>query len=240
MSAVYDAGRAMPEEWVTDWREALSPHLGKTEGPVLDVGAGTGIWATFIAEWFDCRVLGLEPSAGMRQKALDIRKHDGVSYVGGRAEHLPLRDDSCGGAWMSTVVHHIEDLEAAAHEARRVLHDDGPLLIRQAFNGRHDEILWAKVFPSALEIAEERHPRLEDVVRKFEDGGFQLQEVRRVRETAAGDLDQYVRKIESRADSTLTLISESDFEEGLARLRQMAEEAPAEPVTATLDLLVLR
>jgi ubiquinone/menaquinone biosynthesis C-methylase UbiE len=44
-----------------------------------------------------------------------------VAYVGGEAERLPLRDDSCAAAWLSTVIHHVGDLSGCAQELRRVL-----------------------------------------------------------------------------------------------------------------------
>jgi len=78
------------------------------------------------------------------------------------------------------------------------------------------------------------------VVKTFAAAGFNKQEVRRVTETVATNLHEYMAKIETRADSTLTLISDEDFDRGLAELRRMAAKSPAEPVTATLDLLVLR
>lgn len=240
MARVYDVGRAMPEESVAEWRSALERSLAGIEGPIADIGSGTGIWASFIADWFALEVVAIEPSQGMRQRAIEHRPHNLVSYVGGEAEHLPLRDSSCGAIWMSTVVHHFSDLEGAAHEARRVLHDGGPLLIRNPFVGRHDDILWTRVFPSALRLAERRHPEMEVVVDAFAAAGLQQQEARRVTEIAAADLHEYARKIATRADSTLVLISDEDFELGLAELRRMAAESPPEPVTTTLDLLVLR
>ncbi len=240
MARVYDVGRAMPEAWVVEWRAALEPWLTHVGTPVADIGSGTGIWASFIADWFDLEVVAIEPSQGMRQRAIEDRPHGLVSYVGGEAERLPLHDASCGALWMSTVVHHFSDLGAAAQEARRVLRGDGPLLIRNPFVGRHDDILWTRVFPAALRLAEKRHPRLESVVEAFLGAGFQQQELRRVTEIAAANLHEYARKIETRADSTLILINDEDFEVGLAELRRMAAESPSEPVTLTLDLLVLR
>lgn len=240
MSQVYDAGRAVPEEWVREWRDAVAPFLADVEGPVADIGAGTGIWSSFLADWFDIEVVAVEPSEGMRRHAAEQRPHARVSYVGGDAEHLPLRDGSCGALWMSTVVHHISDLDSAAREARRVVRDGGPVLIRQPFSGRHEDILWARVFPSALRVAEDRHPRMEAVVESFERVGFQHREVRPVTEIAAANLHEYVERIETRADSTLSLISDDDFRRGLAELRRMAETSHRDPVTMTLDLLVLQ
>ncbi len=240
MSRVYDAGRAMPEESVAEWRSALAPWLADIDGPIVDVGSGTGIWASFLADWFAAEVIAIEPSQGMRQRAIEHRPHGLVSYVGGQAEHLPLRGASCGAVWMSTVVHHFSHLQRAAQEARRVLRDGGPLLIRNPFVGRHEDILWTRIFPSALRLAEKRHPEMGVVMNAFAAAGFQQQEARRVTEIAAADLHEYARKIETRADSTLILISDDDFERGLAELRRMASESPPEPVTTTLDLLVLQ
>lgn len=240
MSRVYDAGRAMPDEWVTEWREVLAGYLTETGGPVADVGSGTGIWAHFLVDWFGVDVVGIEPSVGMRGQAADNRTRAGIAYVAGDAEHLPLRNDSCGAVWMSTVVHHVSNLETAAYEARRVLRDGGPLLIRQAFSGRHNEIPWTQVFPAALQIAEQRHPMIETVVDTFETAGFRWESTHRVKETSAADLDEYATKVETRADSCLALISDEEFEAGMAELKSLAERADRKPVTTGLDLLVLR
>jgi SAM-dependent methyltransferase len=36
---------------------------------VLDLGAGTGTWATALADWFDISVVAVEPSAAMRARS---------------------------------------------------------------------------------------------------------------------------------------------------------------------------
>jgi ubiquinone/menaquinone biosynthesis C-methylase UbiE len=239
MSRTYDFGRATPEEWVHEWRSELTEYLTADERPVADVGSGTGIWAKFIVEWFDTDVIGIEPSTGMRSRATQTRRHSRVHYVGGAAEHLPLRDASCGAVWMSTVVHHFADLHAAAREARRVLRDGGPVLIRQSFSGRHDGILWTGFFPSALRLAEQRHPTIETVIEAFTKAGFRHHEVCEVTQIAAADLHEYVQRTATRSDSTLELISDEEFERGLEELRNLAENSPSEPVVATLDMVVV-
>ena len=238
MSRRYDTGRDTREEWVQEWRSVLSKYLTTIPGPVADVGSGTGIWAKLIADWFDVDVVGIERSTGMRARAAQTRSHPRVDYIAGEAEHLPLRDKSCSAIWMSTVVHHFSDMQAAAREARRVLRDGGPVLVREAFSGRHDGIMWIRFFPSALRIAERRHPTVDAVVEAFNRAGFINHEIQRVTEVAAVDLHHYRKKVGTRADSTLELISDEEFERGLAEMTRMAEEAEPEPVTATLDLLV--
>ena len=51
MAAAYDAGRATPLQWMESWRRAVAPFV-PAPGVVLDLGAGTGIWAEALARWF--------------------------------------------------------------------------------------------------------------------------------------------------------------------------------------------
>lgn len=240
MASVYDAGRATPEESVSHWRSALTPFLEGVAGPVADVGSGTGIWASFMAKWFDVDVIGIEPSAGMRERSVRERRAPRIAYVGGEAEHLPLKDGSCAALWMSTVIHHVTDVDGAVSEARRVLQEDAPVVIRQAFTGRHDGILWTRFFPAALKVAQQRHPTVESLVEKFAKAGFARETLEPVTEIVARDLHEYAGKIATGADSCLSAIPDDEFEAGLAELRRAAVKTPSEPVTATLDLLVLR
>ncbi len=54
MAASYDHGRALSPEGLEGWRAALAAWLPPPDGlPVLDLGAGTGLFATAIAT---CRV----------------------------------------------------------------------------------------------------------------------------------------------------------------------------------------
>jgi hypothetical protein len=61
-----------------------------------------------------------------------------------------------------------------------------------------------------------------------------------VSQVTASNLDEYGRRVATRTDSTLALISDEEFERGLADLRRAARDAPTAPVRTTLDLLVLR
>jgi ubiquinone/menaquinone biosynthesis C-methylase UbiE len=155
MAPGYEHGRAMPLDALEQWRAALAAYLPPASGlPVLDLGAGTGLFATALATWFEVRVVGVEPSEGMRRHARQARSHPGVAYVGGEAERLPLRDHCCGGAWLSTVIHHIGDLARCALELRRVLEPDGRVLVRSCFPGRHERITLFRFFPGARRVAE--------------------------------------------------------------------------------------
>ena len=87
LAASYDRGRGMPLEGLEGWRAALAAYLPPASGrPVLDLGAGTGLFAAAIATWFDARVVGVEPSQEMRRQARQAHTHRRVAYVGKRSD----------------------------------------------------------------------------------------------------------------------------------------------------------
>ena len=153
MAPDYVRGRALPAEGLEAWRAAIEPWVPEGDGgrsPVLDLGAGTGQFAAAIAGWFGVEVVAVEPSRGMRAQAAGAHPHAGVRWVAGVAERLPLRAGACAWAWVSTVVHHLDDLDAAAAELGRVLRPGGAVLVRQAFPGRMEAItLYGRFFPGA-------------------------------------------------------------------------------------------
>jgi ubiquinone/menaquinone biosynthesis C-methylase UbiE len=245
MAADYLEGRALPAAGMESWRDAIAPWLPTAAGgPVLDLGAGTGQFAAAIAGWFGVEVVAVEPSGGMRRAARAFA-HPGVAWVGGRAERLPLRDRSCSLAWVSTVVHHLDDLDAAAAELRRVLRPDGPVLVRQAFPGRMGGInLYRRFFPAAGErlVAQGALPDVERVVAGFAAaGGFRVEALQPVAQVSAPSLAAYRDKVRLRADTGLRLLPDDQFAAGLAALDRAVEaETTPRPVIDRLDLLVLR
>ncbi|MDQ3661486.1 MAG: class I SAM-dependent methyltransferase [Actinomycetota bacterium] len=238
----YDISRKAPTEWVVAWRDALEPFLGRSDLPVLDVGCGTGYWAVVLADWFSARVVAVEPSRAMLREAAAKRRHPAIDYLGGRGESLPLRDCSCESAWVSTVVHHVSDLEGLARELHRVLAPGAWVLIRNAFSGRTRGIPWLHYFGAHVRrAAEARWPTVEEVLAAFEPAGFILEKLQPVEEKTALCLAEYASRVSVRADSTLAAVSDQDFERGMRSLEQAAAaEKEPEPVVTTLDLLVLR
>jgi ubiquinone/menaquinone biosynthesis C-methylase UbiE len=241
LAARYDRGRALTLEGLAGWQAALAAYLPPASGlPVLDLGAGTGLFAAAIAAWFDARVVAVEPSTGMRQQARHARAHPGVAYVAGEGERLPLRDGCCAAAWLSTVIHHINDLAGCARELRRVLEPGGPVLIRSSFPGRHAGITLFRCFPGAGRIAE-TFPTVEATVAAFATAGFAFQTLQPVPQVSAPSLQAAVERVRQRADSTLRPLPDHEFAEGLAALeRAAAAETTPTPVVDHLDLLVLR
>src|SRR5438034_2168090 len=115
-AAAFHANRHIPAEGLLGWRDAVARHLDPRPGcRLLDLGAGTGMWARVFTGWYDgVEVIAVEPSAAMRARCL-------FQVVAGDAAHIPLAAGCVDGAWLSTMIHHVPDLTAAARELRRVL-----------------------------------------------------------------------------------------------------------------------
>jgi len=241
VAAGFERGRSLPIEALGAWREALRPYLsGEPPLRVLDLGSGTGVFARAIAHWFDAVVIGVEPSAGMRREALGHPRDRRIAYAGGDARQIPLRSASCDAAWLSTVIHHIEDLRACAAELRRVLRTGAPVLIRSAFPGRQHSVSLFRWFPSAARVVE-TFPSVEETVAAFARAGFAFEHIESVPQISSPSLRAFAERARLRADTTLALIGDAEFADGLAALdAAAAAEAEPAPVIDRLDLVVLR
>lgn len=99
-------------------------------GVVLDVGTGAGPNLQFYDPAKVTRVIGAEPSAGMRRKAAKAIQAApvAVELVDAGAEALPLADDSVDTAVLTFTLCSIPDPGPALAEIRRVLKPEGRLL----------------------------------------------------------------------------------------------------------------
>jgi ubiquinone/menaquinone biosynthesis C-methylase UbiE len=242
LAAAYDRDRAVPLEALEPWRTALAAYLPPASGlPVLDLGAGTGLFAAAIAHWFDTEVVAVEPSEGMRHQARTTRAHPQVAYVGGLGEQLPLRDGCCDSAWLSTVIHHLSDLAACAGELRRVVRPGGWVLIRNAFPDRPEPGTRLFTFWPAARAILARAPTVQATIGSFSDAGFTLQRLEQISDQSAASLKEAYDRARVRADSLLRLLPDADFFQGLETLeRAAAAETTPTPVIRRLDLVVLQ
>jgi SAM-dependent methyltransferase len=233
-AAAFAATRHLPGDALADWRAAVTRHLHPGPGMrLLDLGSGTGSWARAFRSWWpDVTVLAVEPSAAMREHAV-FRPVEA-----GDAAHIPLGDAAVDGVWLSTVIHHIADLDAAAREIRRVLKPGAPVLIRSAFAGRHESITLSRYFPEAVAVLD-RYPGVAAVEAAFRAAGFTTTGFEPVPQVTAPSLGHAAAALRREAHTPLQLITDEAYARGLQRLRDAARTATG-PVVDSLDLLVLR
>jgi len=245
-AAAFKAVREVPRDGLEQWRDAIRRHLNPMPGmTVVDIGAGTGAFAATFNDWFGLSILAVEPSAAMRAQ---IPRRPGIRVLEGDAIALPLPDGSADGAWLSTVIHHIPDLEAAAREIRRVLRPGAPVLIRQGFPGRADwpGTWWVhRWFPETTRTVE-TWPTVEQTCQAFAAAGFSRDGLEQIPETYRTSLAEFLAQADTfrRADSTMRTLTEEEFLRGKERLRRAVRHAEdtanSEVRSSWLDLLVLR
>lgn len=98
--------------------------LEKQKGRVLDIGCGKGVLSKYIKKNRpDLEVY----SCDISKKAIKIAKKNpqGVHFVVGDCHSLPFEDSLFDAVYMKHVLEHLEDVNAAIQEVRRVLKKNG-------------------------------------------------------------------------------------------------------------------
>lgn len=121
IGVAYNANRRADPRLV----ERIIALLDLPAGAVIaDIGAGTGNYAAALAgQGF--KVQAVEPSAEMRGQA---EPHDGVTWIAGSAEAIPLPDASVDGIVIILALHHFASVPDAAQELARIC-PDGPMVV---------------------------------------------------------------------------------------------------------------
>jgi ubiquinone/menaquinone biosynthesis C-methylase UbiE len=142
--------------WDVDWDEAmaltdLSLHprpkdsifdtlstLGVSdESSVLDIGGRDATDGLAMAERFGCRVIVVDPAQENLddgQRAITSHDHGELLEIHrGTINQIPIDDDSVDVVFSRDMMTHVEDLDGALIECRRVLVDAGSMLVHQVF-----------------------------------------------------------------------------------------------------------
>jgi len=141
---------------------------------ILDVGSGTGVFATRLADEFpEANVWGVDLSLHMLEKGRE--RLNGLSsrlaYVNGDSEHLPFADSSFDVITCNHSFHHYPNQLRAIEEMHRVLRPDGRLFLVDAYV----DSLWGKfVFDVCVVAVEGRvaHCSARKFRRLLSGGGF--------------------------------------------------------------------
>src|SRR3954465_15187474 len=101
---------------------------GTTAGDsVVDIGCGPGV-AARRAAGLGATVPGVGPAAVMLRTARLFPRRNGVRYLSGSAEDIPVADDAATVGWSPAAVHHGADIDAGLREVHRVLEPGGRFL----------------------------------------------------------------------------------------------------------------
>jgi SAM-dependent methyltransferase len=217
-AAVYD--RLRPYD--ANWREVAERLIreGDLAGRrVLDIGCGTGRFLAQLAEV--AKAWGVDASPEMLEVARE-RAH-GAGLKLGSAEELPFKDGWFERATMWLVAHLVDRRRAFA-EAYRVLTPDGRFAVA-TFDPSYFEEFWLnKVFPSMEAVDRKRFPTADELESQLMGAGFAEARLTRLSQRGSLDRDTALERIRGKHISTFDLISDEEYEAGLARAEQ---ELPA-------------
>ncbi|MEW6265545.1 MAG: DVU_1556 family methyltransferase [Thermodesulfobacteriota bacterium] len=121
-------------------RRALAVCGFSAGAMVLDAGCGPGATLTLLDREYGLRATGLDPSP----RLLDECRASGVeaALISGRAEDLPLADETADGVFCECVLSLIVEPEAALREFARVLKPGGRLVISDLY-ARNQGVVFA-------------------------------------------------------------------------------------------------
>ncbi len=236
---VYHDGRRLSEPTAEQWLSLFSAYAPKPP-PLrwLDVGAGTGRFSALLAEQFGAEVIGIEPSARMRDQAWAHNSHPRVDYRAGAAEAIAEPDASFDAALISMVYHHLSDARAAFAEIRRVLSRGARLFVRSALRDRHLDSTFYDFFEAARRIDEERLPALADIRACALCSSFTERHHEVVRQVTDATLTAFELRMRARPFSTFELMSECEIEAGFSKLTRAIAENGSLPAIEYVDLVV--
>ncbi|MFG3258710.1 class I SAM-dependent methyltransferase [Streptomyces sp. NPDC048172] len=234
----YESGNEMPESALRAWVELFASHSDRPSPAVLEVGAGTGMFAAGMARWIEgASVLAVDPSEPMLAEARRHNPHPAVRYLPGSAEAVPAPDGSFDLVLLSRVIHHVPDRPAAARELARVLRPGGVAVVRTTVRERLDAVVY-DYWPEVRESDAGRFPREDDLVADFTAGGLDPYRTTSFAQPVARSLREYHARMATRPQSKFAHLTPERFQEGLERLARAAESGPSdEPVLERYDVL---
>ena len=144
-------------EQLAGWRDRVLDGAQISPGDtVLDVGAGTGLLALGAVDRVgpDGDVIALDVSVDALEELRANTKAPNLSYLVGRADVLPLTDESVDAIVTRSVLIYVEDKAEAAREFHRVLRTGGRASLFEPINSRNLLLSQAVDFSPLGELGE--------------------------------------------------------------------------------------
>ena len=213
LSHTYDDYRAGGGPYLRKLVELASEHRA---AHVLEIGAGTGNNTQAFLAAHPCRLVGLDRSKGM----LDRARGKGIAadWVQGDATQLPIGDGCVQFVFGVYVLHHLPDLDALFGECARVMRSGAAAFVTASwdFIDRHPMNAY---FPSFARIDKARVQPIGVVEESLRNAGFAHVGVEHFVDVPRPIDANYVERIANKFISTYDLLPPEEFTQGLERLQ---------------------
>jgi ubiquinone/menaquinone biosynthesis C-methylase UbiE len=226
----------MPEESLRAWAELIATCSPVLRPDVLDVGAGTGLFAVALARWAEARmVVAVDASPAMLAHA---DRHENVRYLTADAAALPLAGARIDLALLSRVIHHLPDRRRAGAELKRVLRSGGAVIVRTTVRERLDSIVY-EYWPELRPLDAGRFPSESEIITDFSAAGLRVTGVLSFCQPVHAGLRAWRDAMQWRPQSKFRQLTDSQFRSGLDQLdKAIAAGVSADPVSERYDVLI--
>lgn len=222
-AAFYDATRVTDEQTLRGVVDLLEREVAATNGPVLEIGVGTGALALPLAAR-GVPVVGVDLSGAMMGRIAE--KGGGVALAGADATRLPFDDDCFVGAYARWVLHLIPAWRGAVDELCRVTRSGGVIAIEPGgFSGRWREVMdrmVEEIGPDALPVGLFRDHEPVALDEAFAAAGAEPLGIVEIPGHFAGSLRRFFDEAKGRTYSWTWRASDADLERAVAAVRSWA------------------
>jgi ubiquinone/menaquinone biosynthesis C-methylase UbiE len=223
ISKVYDDVREADLETVKLMIEKTQINHKKR---VLEVGCGTANYLKLIYQITQADVWGVDQSLGMLKKAEEKCKN--AVFIEDDAVKLSkLPGEFFDLVYMVDVIHHIKDINTMFQNVRRVLRENGKIII---FSDSHEHIrnrLTTKYFPETLEPELKRYQDTPEIIQGLSKNGFAQVESGILEVGEDSSFGPKLIEIASKKGySMFGLISEVAIMEGIERIKRDMLQQP--------------
>jgi len=185
---------------------------------ILDFGCGTGNYLYKISGNYKCKCHGIEPSAGMREKA--CIKNPGLIIVEGNHETMPFEDNFFDFIYMTDVIHHVPDLDSLFKNLSKKAKDKGKICIKSQSWKQIEKRWFNRYFPSLEEIEKKRYPNIDAIIDAAKNYELILEKIEIMKYPEENKIDElFIRNVEEKNYSMFRLLDDPEFKDGLAKLK---------------------
>jgi ubiquinone/menaquinone biosynthesis C-methylase UbiE len=237
----YDAERYRGKEADPDLLAFLQqrPDLRADTVAVLDIACGTG--SQLVADRRTLpgtRLVGLDLFQSMLRQAQ--HKASDIGWVRGDGARLPFADQAFDLVTNQFAFHHVRDKRSMFGEVCRVLRPRGRFVMTNIDPYQMPEWALYRYFPAALREDLKDFAPQEQVTALVQEAGLALVRMERHFSESVEDLRDLRHAVRQRVSSQLLVISDRDYQAGLARIERELRHARGQPVSLPTCLCLMR